>query len=119
MLQMLLCLLLAVGPLQQGPWVYGARENSVNILWVSEKPGMAYVELADGTVHFVPLLNKAGIDLMIGADLHTFMYCKPGTMGNDFPIIVNDDAHRLKVSCDRKNFTLKMFNPEGKLVFER
>lgn len=36
---MLLCLLLAVGPLQQGPWVYGARENSVNILWVSEKPG--------------------------------------------------------------------------------
>ena len=52
MLQTLLFLLLTAGPLQQGPWVYGARENSVNILWVSEKPGMAYVELADGTVHF-------------------------------------------------------------------
>ena len=52
LLQTLLFLLLAAGPLQQGPWVYGARENSVNILWVSEKPGMAYVELADGTVKY-------------------------------------------------------------------
>ena len=45
LLQTILTLLLAAGPIQQGPWVYGTRENSVNILWVSEKPGMAYVEL--------------------------------------------------------------------------
>ena len=70
-------------------------------------------------VHFVPLLNKAGIDLMIGADLHEFMYCEPGTMGNRFPIIVNDDAHRLDVRCDRKGFTLKMFDPEGNLIFSK
>ena len=70
-------------------------------------------------VHFVPLLNKAGIDLMIGADLHEFMYCEPGTMGNRFPIIVNDDAHRLDVRCDRKGFSLQMYNPEGELLFER
>ncbi len=36
LLQTLLFVLLAAGPLQQGPWVYGARENSVNILWISE-----------------------------------------------------------------------------------
>ena len=70
-------------------------------------------------VHFVPMLNKAGIDLMIGADLHEFMYCEPGTMGNRFPIIVNDDAHRLDVQLDRKRFSLKMFDPEGKLLFEK
>ena len=69
-------------------------------------------------VHFVPLLNKAGIDLMIGADLHEFMYCEPGTMENRFPIIVNDDAHRLDVRCDRKGLSLQMYNPEGKLLFE-
>ena len=51
-LQTLFIWLLAAGPLQQGPWVYGARENSVNILWISEKPGMAYVELEDGTLHY-------------------------------------------------------------------
>ncbi len=70
-------------------------------------------------VHFMPLLNKAGIDLMIGADLHEFMYCEPGTMGNRFPIIVNDDAHRLDVQCDRKGFSLQMYDPAGKLIFER
>ena len=70
-------------------------------------------------VHFVPLLNKAGIDLMIGAVLHEFMYCEPGTMGNRFPIIVNDDAHRLDVQCDRKGFSLQMYDPAGKLIFER
>lgn len=51
-LNLLLTLLLAAGPVQQGPWVYGAREDALNILWISEKPGMAYVELEDGTVHF-------------------------------------------------------------------
>ena len=67
----------------------------------------------------MPLLNKAGIDLMIGADLHEFMYCEPGSMGNRFPIVVNDDAHRLEVRCDRKGYSLKMFSPEGELIFER
>ena len=65
--------------------------------------------------HFVPLLNKAGVDLMIGADLHEYMWCKPGTMGNDFPIFVNDDDRRLEVQCTRDGISLKMFNPDGTL----
>ena len=32
-----------------GPWVTEARADRVTILWTSDKPGMAYVELADGT----------------------------------------------------------------------
>jgi hypothetical protein len=70
-------------------------------------------------VHFMSLLNKAGIDLMIGADLHEQMYCAPGTMGNKFPIVVNDDARRLDVRCTRKGYTLKMYSPAGDLEFER
>jgi len=70
-------------------------------------------------VHFMSLLNKAGIDLMIGADLHEQMYCAPGTMGNKFPIVVNDDARRLDVRCTRKGYSLKMYNPAGDLEFER
>ena len=70
-------------------------------------------------VHFVPLLNQVGLDLMIGADLHEFMYCEPGTMGNDFPIMVNDDARRLDVCADENNITLRMWNAEGKLEFSK
>ncbi len=70
-------------------------------------------------VNFMDLLNQVGLDLMIGADLHEFMYCEPGTMGNAFPIMVNDDARRLDVYSDGKKITLHMFNAEGKLEFEK
>lgn len=70
-------------------------------------------------VNFMDLLNQVGLDLMIGADLHEFMYCEPGTMGNSFPIMVNDDVRRLDVFSDGKKITLHMFNAEGKLEFEK
>ena len=70
-------------------------------------------------VHIVPILNKAGIDLMIGADLHTAMYCEPGTMGNDFPIIVNNEARRLDFTYSHGYITLRSFHPNGTLEVEK
>ena len=70
-------------------------------------------------VHIVPILNKAGIDLMIGADLHTAMYCEPGTMGNDFPIIVNNEARRLDFTYSHGYITLRSFHPNGNLEVEK
>ncbi len=67
----------------------------------------------------VPMLNEAGIDLMIGADLHEFMMCEAGTMGNAFPIVVNDDARRMDVRCADGVVSLQMYAPSGKLEFER
>ena len=69
--------------------------------------------------HIVPLLNQAGIDLMIGADLHEFMYCEKGSMGNDFPIIVNDDARRLDFSYEGGVITLETWNPDGLMEFRQ
>ena len=68
-------------------------------------------------VNFMDLLNEVGIDLMIGADLHEFMYCEPGTMGNRFPIMVNDDVRRLDVVADAQKITLHMFNAKGEMEF--
>ena len=70
-------------------------------------------------VHMVPMLNQAGIDLMIGADLHQFMYCEKGTMGNAFPIIVNDEAHRLDFTYSHGFITVRTFHPNGTKEFER
>ena len=69
-------------------------------------------------VHMVPMLNKAGIDLMIGADLHEFMFCETGTMNNDFPIIVNDEAHRLDFTCSNGYVTVRTYHPKGTLEFD-
>ena len=71
-------------------------------------------------VHMVPMLNKAGIDLMIGADLHEFMLCEPGTMSNAFPILVNDEARRLDFSYTRGGtIDVSIFNPAGEQEFRR
>ena len=70
-------------------------------------------------VNFFPLLEGAGIDLMISADLHEFMYCEPGTMGNPFPVLVNDDCRRLDCRYDSGKFTLTMFNAAGEEEFSK
>ena len=70
-------------------------------------------------IHFVPMLNRAGIDLIIGADLHQFMFCEKGTMGNAFPIIVNDEAHRLDFTYSHGHITVRTFHPNGTKEFER
>ena len=209
--------------IEYGPWVTEARADRMTICWLSEKPGMAYVELSDGTqvwetfagrrifkrlhsvsidyytfrhgpvsfivldggetgqkrsilycgeevyedylneqikwareammepffssapmkiclihvpmidhpdkddyflqrwlaVHFFPLLDEAGIDLMISADLHEFMYCEPGSMGNPFPVLVNDDVRRLDCIYDSGRFTMTMFNTAGTPEFSK
>lgn len=68
-------------------------------------------------VHFVPLLGDAGVDLMIGADLHEFMYCAPGTMNNSFPILVNDAAHRVDCCYNSGQLTITIFNADGEKKF--
>ena len=70
-------------------------------------------------VHMVPMLNKAGVDLMIGADLHTQMYCEAGTMHNDFPIFVNNEARRLDVVYSHGYLTLRSYRADGRLDFEK
>ena len=71
-------------------------------------------------VHMVPMLNKAGIDLMIGADLHQHMYCEPGSMGNKFPILVVDEARRLDFSYQKGGrIHVETFNASGEKEFER
>ena len=67
--------------------------------------------------HCTEILNEAGIDLMISADLHEFQFHDAGTMGNDFPIIVNDDYTRVDVSCSGRNCLVTMFDTEGHRTF--
>ena len=43
-----------------------------------------------------PLL-LIGLLLFLLPSLHEFMLCEPGTMGNDFPILVNDNVRRRRI----------------------
>lgn len=67
-------------------------------------------------VHFTPLLNEAGIDLMLAAHHHRYIYSAPGEFGNAYPIVVNSNEERLDFSADSEKITIKTFDAGGKLV---
>lgn len=63
--------------------------------------------------HIVPQLNEAGVNLMISGDLHDSQFHGIGSMGNDFPILVNDENCRVDVDCTAEGYTLSVTNPFG------
>lgn len=67
----------------------------------------------------VPMLNEAGIDLMLGADLHEFMICQPESMGNSFPIVVNSNDERLQFFCDGHSIRIEIYRPTGEQKLSR
>lgn len=60
---------------------------------------------------FVPLLNRAGVDLMICGHTHRFSYIEKGTDGVDFPILINPNQTLLQMTVLRDgSFHYKMKN---------
>lgn len=67
--------------------------------------------------HCIDILNEAGIDMMISADLHEFQFHEAGTMNNNFPIYVNDDDFRAEVTCRDDRLLLRVFDREGQELY--
>ena len=65
--------------------------------------------------HFMPLLKQAGINLMIGADLHEHLFIPPGAMNNAFPILINDDESRLDVRIRKDRIEATIYDEDGKV----
>lgn len=67
--------------------------------------------------NFLPVLNNAGIQLMLSGHHHKFFVREAGSCGNIFPIISNSSVERLDVNVSEgRGFDLKFFNTEGKQV---
>jgi predicted MPP superfamily phosphohydrolase len=64
---------------------------------------------------FVPLLNKAGIDLMLCGHVHRHIR-KPAGAKVKFPVLVNSNNAAVKATVSASSLSLQVINPEGKLV---
>lgn len=64
----------------------------------------------------VPVLNKAGIDMMLSAHYHNYLYVEEGDCGNDFPILINDNVSRLDFISEGKGFQIRIYDMEGRLA---
>ena len=72
---------------------------------------------------FLPLLNEAGIDLMLCGHLHRHIYNAPGYDGAQFPILINSNKHTAHIHADRNEINLTIKTETGeifkKLIYHR
>ena len=64
----------------------------------------------------MPVLNEAGIDLMLCGHYHRYHWIDDGSRGVDFPILVNSNNDCLRVSADAKGIDLKVVNTAGAVI---
>lgn len=76
------------------------KDSDFAQLWVNE--------------HFLPVLNDAGIDLMLSGHHHTHIYVEAGQCGNDFPILANDDTDRLEFEASADGYMIRTVDTEGR-----
>ncbi|MBP5486251.1 MAG: metallophosphoesterase [Bacteroidales bacterium] len=59
---------------------------------------------------FVPLLNDAGIDLMLCAHIHQYRYYEPGSTNANFPVVCNKNRELMVTDVDKSRINLTFFN---------
>ena len=64
---------------------------------------------------FIPLLNNAGVDIMLCGHLHRYMRNEPKD-GVRFPVIVNSNNTVLKAEAGVKELNIRILDMEGKEV---
>jgi hypothetical protein len=68
--------------------------------------------------NFLPVLNEAGVDLMLSGHHHKYIYTAPGAEGNanTFPILVNSNVDRLDFTADASSLDIRIIDPDGKEI---
>mgnify|MGYP004445383991 CR=1 FL=1 len=81
---------------EPGAW-YGQR-------WVSE--------------HFMPVLNEAGVTLMLSGHYHEWIFAEKNKYGNNYEIIVNDSCDLLDFNATATEIKVSVYDLDGKLKHE-
>ena len=64
---------------------------------------------------FIPLLNEAGIDLMLSGHLHSHVYIPAGEQGCEFPVLVNSNKHVTNIEADTGGISIEIRDELGRL----
>ena len=65
---------------------------------------------------FLPILNKAGIDLMLCGHVHEYSFRDVGSTDAKFPVVVNACLERLEATLTAKKITISIFDADGRLT---
>ena len=70
------------------------------------------------TEHWVPILEKAGLDLALCAHHHKWRVVGAGEHGKNYPLLINSDKERMDVVVTAKSIEVKTYSTDGTLVHE-
>ena len=62
---------------------------------------------------FLPILNEAGIDLMLCGHLHRHVYNEANVDGAKFPVLINSNTNVLKVEADAEKLNVVIKDENG------
>lgn len=66
---------------------------------------------------FVPILNEAGIDVMLCGHLHRHLYVEAGgENGAEFPVIVNSNVDLLEATADDRSLEISVRDASGREI---
>lgn len=105
---------------EQADWLKGVtrseafRNASVRIVFSHIPPRLKHWHGNKNVCElFVPILNEAGIDLMVSGHEHNYSLCPAGTSNANFPVLVNDNLELMVMDIDGKTISFKTSDPSG------
>lgn len=81
--------------------------------WKDEK---AWYGWEDAIRKFLPILNKANVDLLISGHTHRYHYHECGADGNAFPVLEQGAVCATRLDLQDGNIRLKVIDTEGKVL---
>ena len=84
--------------------------------WQEEKMWYGWQDACD---KFLPVLNKAGVDLVVSGHTHRFFYHEKHEAGNRFPVLEQGAVCAARLDMSDGNIKVKVVDAEGKILFER
>lgn len=70
----------------------------------------------DAIRRFLPVLNKAGVDLLVSGHTHRYAYYEPGADGNSFPVLIQGAYSAVRLDVKDGKIGLKVFDTKGKIL---
>ncbi len=65
---------------------------------------------------FLPVLNNAGVDLMLSGHVHKYSFREVGSTDANFPVITNGQWQRMEITVSAKKIAVRIYDTDGKLT---
>ena len=110
--------------LQEAEWMKGVVASDA---WKKAKRRIVFSHIPPDTKNawhgnynmatiFLPILNAAGVDLMLCGHYHHYYSRKKGEHDAAFPVVINSNCERMEVSVTDSKISMEVYDADGKKV---